>query len=169
MGMLAALPAASKGTLTDKDARWIVRDVQAGYGSPVSDGQRIYIVDNGGVLMAFDVKDGRQLWRKNLGTIQKASPVLADGKLYVGTENGKLYILRPRADGVDVLDEDEMPQGPDGKPSSIIASPAVARGRIYLASMDGLFAIGPKGVPTGGGSGGTFRPEPGRTQRRRCS
>jgi outer membrane protein assembly factor BamB len=155
MGMLAAVPAASKGTLTDKDARWIVRDVQAGYGSPVSDGQRIYLVDNGGVLMAFDVKDGRQLWRKNLGTIQKSSPVLADGKLYVGTENGKLYILRPRADGVDVLDADEMPQGPDGKPSAIIASPAVARGRIYLASMDGLFAIGPKGAPAGGtGSAG---------------
>ena len=153
MGMLAAVPAASKGTLTDKDARWIVRDVQAGYGSPVSDGQRIYLVDNGGVLMAFDLKDGRQLWRKNLGTIQKSSPVLADGKLYVGTENGKLYILRPRADGVDVLDEDEMPQGPDGKPSSIIASPAVARGRIYLASMDGLFAIGPKGAPSAGGTG----------------
>ena len=116
MGMLAAVPAASKGTLTDKDARWIVRDVQAGYGSPVSDGERIYIVDNGGVLFAFDVKDGKQLWRKNLGTIQKSSPVLADGKLYVGTENGKFYILRPRADGVDVLDEDEMPLGTDGNP-----------------------------------------------------
>ena len=29
----------------------------------------------------------------------------------------------------------------------IIASPAVARGRIYLASMDALYAIGPKGTP----------------------
>ncbi len=149
MGMLAAVPAASKGVLTDKDARWIVRDVQAGYGSPVSDGERIYVVDNGGVLLAFDQKDGRHVWRKNLGTIQKSSPVLADGKLYVGTENGKLFILRPKADGVDVLDEDVMPDGPDGKPVAIIASPAVARGRIYLASMDTLFAIGPKGVPAG--------------------
>jgi outer membrane protein assembly factor BamB len=154
MGMLAAVPAASKGTLTDKDARWIVRDVQAGYGSPVSDGQRIYVADNGGVLFAFDVKDGKQLWRKNLGTIQKSSPVLADGKLYVGTENGKFYILKPRADGVDVLDEDEMPPGSDGKPSAIIASPAVARGRIYIASMDSLFAIGPKGTPSPGATGG---------------
>jgi outer membrane protein assembly factor BamB len=151
MGMLAAVPAESKGTLTDKNARWIVRDVQAGYGSPVSDGQRLYIADNGGVLFAFDIKDGKQLWRKNLGTIQKSSPVLADGKLYVGTETGKLFILKPRADGVDVLDEDEMPPGPDGKPSSIIASPAVARGRVYVASMDGLFAIGPKGTPAAGG------------------
>jgi outer membrane protein assembly factor BamB len=146
MGMLAAVPANSKGTLTDKDARWLIRDVQAGYGSPVSDGERIYVVDNGGVLFAFDVKDGRHLWRKNLGTIQKSSPVLADGKLYVGTENGKLFILKPRADGVDVLDEDEMPAGSDGNPSAIIASPAVARGRVYVASMDGLFAIGPKGA-----------------------
>ena len=115
----------------------------------MSDGQRIYIADNGGVLFAFDVKDGRQLWRKNLGTIQKSSPVLADGKLYVGTENGKLYILRPKADGVDVLDEDVLPNASDGKPQAIIASPAVARGRIYVASMDALYAIGPKGTPTG--------------------
>ena len=147
MGMVAAVPAASKGTLTDKDARWIVRDVQAGYGSPVSDGERLYLVDNGGVLFTFDLKDGRQLWRKNLGTIQKSSPVLADGKLYVGTENGKLYILKPRADGVDVLDEDVLPNGSDGKPQAIVASPAVARGRVYLASMDALYAIGPKGTP----------------------
>lgn len=153
MGMVAAVPANSKGTLTDKDARWLIRDVEAGYASPVSDGQRLYIVDNGGVLFAFDVKDGKQLWRKNLGTIQKSSPVLADGKLYVGTENGKFFILKPRADGVDVLDEDEMPPGSDGKPSAIIASPAVARGRVYVASMDGLFAIGPKGISSRGSMG----------------
>lgn len=164
MGMLAAVPAASKGTLTDKDAKWLIRDVQAGYGSPVSDGERIYVVDNGGVLLAFNVKDGKHLWRKNLGTIQKSSPVLADGKLYVGTENGKFFILKPRADGVDVLDEDEMPAGTDGKPSAIVASPAVARGRVYIASMDGLFAIGPKGARanSGGiiGSTGSHGPSP---------
>lgn len=153
MGMLAAVPAASKGTLTDKDARWIVRDVQVGYGSPVSDGERIYVVDNGGVLLAFDVKDGKHLWRKNLGTIQKSSPVLADGKLYVGTENGKFYILKPRPDGVDVLDEDEMPAGGDGNPQPIIASPAVARGRVYLTTMGATFAIGPKGAARPGASG----------------
>jgi hypothetical protein len=42
MGMVAAVPANSKGTLTDKDARWIVRGVQVGYASPVSDGERLY-------------------------------------------------------------------------------------------------------------------------------
>jgi outer membrane protein assembly factor BamB len=146
MGMLAAVPAASRGTLTDKDARWIVRGVQAGYASPVSDGERIYLLDNGGVLLAFDVKTGRQLWHQPLGTIAKASPVLADGKLYIGTENtgdagGKFYIVRAHADKAEILDQDWL--GTPQKSEQIIASPIVARGRIYVASMDALYAIGP--------------------------
>jgi hypothetical protein len=78
--------------------------------------------------------------------------VLADGKLYVGTENGKFYVLKPGATDVQVLDEDEMPAGVDGNPQPIIASPAIARGRIYLTTMEATFAIGPKAAPRGTGS-----------------
>src|SRR4051812_4010543 len=145
MGMIAAVPAASKGTLTDKDARWLVRDVQAGYGSPVSDGERIYLVDNGGILFAFDVKTGKQLWTEKLGTIQKSSPVLADGKLYVGTENGKFYIIKPHADKAEVLDSDQL--GTEDNPEAIIGAPAVARGRVYLTTMGATYALGPKTAP----------------------
>src|SRR5688572_23629768 len=150
MGMLAAVPADSKGALTDKNARWIVRGVQAGYASPVSDGERLYLLDNGGVLFAFDVKTGKQLWQQTLGTIAKASPVLADGKLYIGTENtgdagGKFFIVRPHADKAEILDQDWL--GTPQKSELIVASPIVARGRIYVTSMDALYAIGPKAAP----------------------
>ncbi len=162
MGMVAAVPAASKGTLTDKDARWITRGVQAGYASPVSDGQHIYVVDNGGVLFAFDAKDGKQLWHQTLGTIAKASPLLADGKLYIGTENtgdagGKFYIIRPHADKAEILDQDWL--GTPQKSELIIASPIAARGRIYLASMDALYAIGPK-TTTAPASSSSPAPQP---------
>ena len=151
MGMLAAVPAASKGKLTDKDARWIVRGIQAGYASPVSDGERVYVLDNGGVLFAFDIKDGKQLWHQTLGTIAKASPVLADGKLYIGTENtgdagGKFFIVRPHADRAEILDQDWL--GTSEKSELIIASPIVARGRVYVVSTDAMYAIGPKAPPT---------------------
>ena len=150
MGMIAAMPAASKGDLTDKDARWVTRSIQAGYASPVSDGERIYVLDNGGVLIAVDAKSGKPLWEKQLGTIAKASPILADGKLYVGTENtgdagGKFYILRPSATGAEILDQDWL--GTPEKSELIIASPIAARGRIYVTSMDALYAIGPKAAP----------------------
>lgn len=145
MGMLAAVPAGSKGTLTDQAARWLVRGVQAGYASPVTDGERLYVVDNGGILFAFDLKTGKRLWDQNLGTIQKSSPVFADGKLYVGTENGKFFIIRPQADRAEILDQDVL--GAADSPEAIIASPAIARGRVYVASMGALYAIGPKGAP----------------------
>jgi outer membrane protein assembly factor BamB len=153
MGMLAAVPATSKGALTDKDARWIVRGVQAGYASPVSDGERIYVLDNGGVLFAFSVKDGKQLWHQTLGTIAKASPILADGKLYIGTENtgdagGKFFIVRPHADKAEILDQDWL--GTPQKSELIIASPIAARGRVYVTSMDSIYAIGGKGAAPAG-------------------
>jgi outer membrane protein assembly factor BamB len=161
MGMLAAVPAASAGALTDKNARWIARGVQAGYASPVADAERIYVLDNGGVLFAFDIKTGNQVWHQVLGTIAKASPVLADGKLYLGTENtgdagGKFFIIRPHADKAEVLDQDWL--GTPQKSELIIASPIVARGRIYVTSMDALYAIGPKGTPKPSGSQGTGGP-----------
>jgi outer membrane protein assembly factor BamB len=147
MGMLAAVPADKSGMLTDKDARWLIRGVQAGYGSPVSDGERIYIVDNGGILFAHDAKTGNRLWEQNLGTIQKSSPVLADGKLYIGTENGKFFIIRPQTDKAEILDQDWL--GSEQNPEPMIASPAVARGRVYVTSMNATYAIGPRLAPAG--------------------
>lgn len=150
MGMIAAAPMASKGDLTDKDARWLTRGVQAGYASPVTDGERVYVMDNGGVLIAVDLKTGQVAWSESLGTIAKASPVYADGKLYIGTENtgdagGKFYIIRPTATKPEILDQDWL--GTPEKAELIIASPIVARGRVYVTSMDALYAIGPKGAP----------------------
>jgi outer membrane protein assembly factor BamB len=155
MGMVAAVPMGSRGELADKGARWLMRGVQAGYASPVTDGKLLYVLDNGGVLFAFDIQTGRQLWHQTLGTIAKASPVYADGKLYIGTENtgdagGKFFIVRPTAEKAEILDQDWL--GTPQKSELIIASPIVARGRVYLTSMDALYAIGPKGTPKAGTS-----------------
>ena len=98
------------------------------------DDERLYTVDNSAIVGAFDLKTGAKLWEKSLGTLQKGSPVLADGKLYVGTENGKFYILRPSATGVEVLDEDLL--GTAQTPEPIVASPIVADGRVYV-DVDG--------------------------------
>jgi hypothetical protein len=111
-------------------------------------------VDNSAILGAFDLKTGKQVWTKRLGTLQKGSPVLADGKLYVGTENGKFFILRPTAAGAEVLDEDVI--GPASDPEPIVASPAISDGRIYVTTMGPptnpslsghLYAIGTRRAP----------------------
>jgi outer membrane protein assembly factor BamB len=144
MGMVAAMEGTARGEVKPSHIKWTTLGFLGGFASPVIDAERLYHLDNGAVIGAFDRATGKRLWARNLGTIQKGSPVLADGKLYVGTENGKFFILRPKADGVDVLDEDWL--GSQNDPEPIVASPIVANGRVYVASMSNLYAIGPKGA-----------------------
>lgn len=142
MGMMVALDATAKGQVAKEQVKWTVTGWQGGFSSPVIDGERLYQIDNGANIAAFEVDTGKRLWLHNLGTIQKASPVLADGKLYFGTENGKFFILKPSATGCEVLDEDVL--GTAAHPEAIIASAAVSNGRVYFVSDAGLYAIGKK-------------------------
>jgi len=142
MGMMVAVNAASKGDIKRQDERWRMVGWQGGFSSPVLDGGRLYQLDNGANVAAFDATTGKQLWIQNLGTIQKASPVFADGKLYVGTENGKFFILKPGPAGAEVLDSDQL--GTEQQPEAIIASVAVSNGRVFLVTDTNLYAIGRK-------------------------
>ncbi|MDQ3649852.1 MAG: PQQ-binding-like beta-propeller repeat protein, partial [Acidobacteriota bacterium] len=142
MGMIVAVDATAKGDLKREQIKWSVKGWQGGFSSPVLDGERLYQVDNGANLAAFDINTGKQLWLQNLGTIQKASPILADGKLYVGTENGKFFILKPTATGCEILDEDQL--GTEALPEAVIASVAASQGRLYLVSETALYCIGKK-------------------------
>ncbi|HET8675128.1 MAG TPA: PQQ-binding-like beta-propeller repeat protein, partial [Blastocatellia bacterium] len=142
MGLLAAIDATATGDIGQGQIKWSKTGFQGGFSSPVIDGDRFYQIDNGANLFAFDIATGKQLWTLNLGTIQKASPVLADGKLYVGTENGKFFILKPGADRCEVLDEDQL--GAEGAAEQIIASAAVNKGRVFLVSDSTIYCIGKK-------------------------
>ena len=93
LGMIAAIDGGQMGDI--KQTKWAVKGLQFGFSSPIIDGDRVYQIENGSKLRAFDVETGKELWRQDLGTVQKAPPVLADGKIYVGTESGKFFILRP--------------------------------------------------------------------------
>jgi outer membrane protein assembly factor BamB len=145
MGLIGALDASLSGKLTPDKLTWHTYGFQGGFASPVIDAERLYQVDNGAVLAGFDLATGKRLWEKPLGTIQKASLALGDGKLYAGTENGKFYIIKPTATAPEILDQDQL--GSEAAPEAIVASPAIARGRVYLATLDALYAIGPKAAP----------------------
>lgn len=143
MGMVAALDLSGKtGDIPLSALSWVVHGFMPTFPSPVLNGNQLISVDNGAIVAAWDTATGKELWTRSLGTLQKGSPTLADGKLYVGTENGKVFILRPTASGVDVLDEDVL--GDPTDPEIIVATPVVAGGRVYVTSMERLYAIGPK-------------------------
>ncbi len=147
-GMIAAIDGSQKGQITGY--KWAVRGFSGGFSSPIIDGDRVYQIEDGSKMIAFDVVTGKELWKQQLGTVQKAPPVLADGKLYVGTESGKFFILKPHSDRVDVLSEVDLPISKysccseEGAPEQVLAGAAVSHGRVFFVSSDAVYAIGPK-------------------------
>ncbi len=148
LGMIGAIDGSQIGDI--KTTKWAVKGDQFGFSSPVIDGNRVYQIENGSRLKAFDLDSGRELWKLPLGTVQKAPLVLADGKLYVGTESGKFFIVRPGADKAEVLSEVLLPvsknsvQQAEGTPEPILGGAAVSRGRIFFVSSDAVYGIGPR-------------------------
>src|SRR5262249_3411671 len=142
----AAIDATAKGVVGKEQIKWRVNGYQGGFSSPVLDGDRFYQIDNGANLFAYDINSGKELWKQNLGTIQKSSPVLADGKLYFGTENGKFFSLKPGPTGCEILSEPLL--GSEATPEQIIASVAVSRGRVFLVSDANIYCIGKKSNAT---------------------
>ena len=140
MGFRAVLDLSVTGAVDDSRTDWVHRGFLAGYSSPVTDGERVYQVDNGAMLGAFDPETGEEIWSLKLGTIQKAALVLADGKLYVGTSNGEFLIIRPGPGGAEILSEVQL--GTPDAPEPIRAGAAVSDQRIYFATGAALYAIG---------------------------
>jgi hypothetical protein len=155
MGMLAAIDGAQTGDI--KATKWAHYGEQFGFSSPLVDGTRLYQIENGSRLLAYDIETGKELWRQPLGTSQKAPPVMADGKIFVGSENGKFFIVRPHADRAEILSEVELPistnsiGGSEGTAEQVFGGAAISRGRIFFATTDAVYAVGPRQrkTPTG--------------------
>jgi outer membrane protein assembly factor BamB len=156
LGLLAAIDGSQSGDI--KTTKWAVKGTEFTYSPPVIDGTRLYQLDNSSRLKAFDLGSGKELWTLPLGTAQKAPPVFADGKIYVGTDNGAFHIIRPHADRGEMLSEVELPNsvnsccGSEGTPEQILAGAAVSRGRIFFVSSDAVYAIGSKEARPASGS-----------------
>jgi outer membrane protein assembly factor BamB len=97
----------------------------------------LYVIKNGGILTAFNPVTG-EAWKTGrvrgaLGGYS-ASPVAADGKLFVLSEEGKLAVLRAGRDW-DVLAVNDLGEG-------AFATPALSAGRIYLRTDEALYCFG---------------------------
>ncbi len=120
---------------TTPEVVWKTRKVHEGYASPVVYGGRVYSV--GSVVECVDAKTGELVWKHRAkGRQFYASPVAADGKLYVVSEDGFTTVLK-LGDRPELL-----ATNPVGE--NVLATPAVADGCLYLRSDHHLFCIGKK-------------------------
>ncbi|NKB89546.1 MAG: PQQ-binding-like beta-propeller repeat protein [Acidobacteria bacterium] len=141
LGRVVAIDARGQGDITHTNELWRATEIPVGFSSPMLHDGVLHVIDNSANLIAFDAATGRHLWEQNIGNVGKASPVWADGKIYATEVNGNFVILRAGEDGAEVLDTEHI-EMPDGRHAEICSSPAVAYGRIYFTTENGIYAIG---------------------------
>jgi outer membrane protein assembly factor BamB len=92
--------------------------------------------ENGGPLICLDAKTGEEKYSERLhGARYRASPVAADGKIYLTARDGVVTVVKA-GPKFEKLAENKLPD-------ETAASPVVSGGRIYLRGFDALWAIGP--------------------------
>lgn len=110
--------------------------------SPTIVGDRIYQTVLQGDLVCINANTGEVLWKEKLANEQiHASPLYADGKLYVPMADGDFYIIRPTDEKAIILDKVEVG-------ATLLGSPVVWKGQVYLHAMNGLHSFGKIGGDT---------------------
>ncbi len=122
-------------TLTGEQV-WKVRSTGAYIPSPIILDKRFYYAEDGGWAVCLDVENGKRIWRERLGSKQQASPVAGDGKLYFAGETGTVTVVK-MGDTFEELARNDVGE-------LIVASPAIAAGRLFLRGDRHLFCIGSK-------------------------
>lgn len=132
-------PASSKEpTILDQKAElWRSSEILL-TSSPVFANGTIYLVNKVGELCAMDPKTGAVNWRHKLGADQlHASPLFADGKLYIPMRYDGLHVIRPGEKAPQVLSHTPL----DGE---ALGAPAVWNGKIYVHTAKKLYCFGSK-------------------------
>jgi len=135
---LLAIRLGREGDLTGTDA--IVWQNQRGNSytpSPVLHEGKLYMVTDSGMLSCFDAKTGTPYYQQQRLPKPysfKASPVGANGKLYLASENDDVIVVR-MGEKFEVLATNTL------KDQTFIASPAILDGEIYLRSQNTLYCI----------------------------
>jgi outer membrane protein assembly factor BamB len=134
---LMAIKLGRTGDLTGTDAiLWQNKRGNSYTPSPVLHQNRLYFVTDNGMVSCLNATTGEVLYQQRLPKPYniKASPVGANGRLYVSTEAGDVVVLK-LGDQFEVLATNTLAD------EVFIATPAVADGEIYLRSQKALYCV----------------------------
>ena len=101
----------------------------------------LFIGDFSGFVHCLDAETGKLQWVYDMKAHMWGSTFVADGKVYVGDEDGDVVVMKSDRK-LKVLSEANL-----GAP--VYSTPIVANGVLYLGSQTHLFAVGANVIPIG--------------------
>jgi len=133
VGHLYCIDPTKRGDITKTGMVWHYDKIRRSVSTPAIKDGIVYYPDFSGFLHALDAKTGQAYWTHDVFAAVWGSPILIDGKLYLGDEDGDVVILQ-EGKTKKVIAEINMA-------SSIYSTPVPANGTLFIANRNQLFAI----------------------------
>ena len=141
VGHMYCIDATKRGDITTTGMVWHYDKIRRSISTPAIKDGIVYQPDFSGFLHAIDAKTGQVYWTHDLFAAVWGSPMLIDGKIYLGDEDGDIVILQ-EGKTKKVLSEINMG-------SSVYSTPVPANGVLYISNRNQLYALseGPQAKP----------------------
>jgi outer membrane protein assembly factor BamB len=102
--------------------------------SPLATDKYLFLVTSYGMVVCYDAKKGTKYWEQDMGTPVFASPVLAEGKVYLMDKKGIMHIFKADQN-YKIVSQSSLGEGS-------CCTPAFADGRLIIRGDKNLYCIG---------------------------
>jgi len=133
MGRLTAVRPEGRGDLTGAGIAWDSTRGVPKKSSLLLVGDLLFMVSDIGVAACVEARTGQEVWSRRLGGEYAASPILADGRIYLCSEQGTVTVIAPERQ-LQVLATNQLDDG-------FMASPAAAGRSLILRSRSHLYRL----------------------------
>ena len=99
-------------------------------------GDLLFMINEEGIMSCLDAKTGKQYWSERQNGEYTASPLYADGYIYLANQTGKTIVVK--------ASKTFEPVATNGLAEGCMASPAVTGDAILLRTKTHLYCIGKK-------------------------
>ena len=130
---LFAVDPRGSGDITATNLAWKSAKGTPRRSTPLLLGERLFTAGDNGIAACLDAKTGKTVSQQRLGGAYSASPIYADGRIYLFSEEGDCPVIEP-ADEFKLLATNQVE---DGR----MASPAVAGNSLIVRSRKHLYRI----------------------------
>ena len=133
VGHLYAIDATKRGDITKTGQIWHYGDIRRSISTGAIYNDILFYSDFSGFLHALDIKTGKPFWKHDMFAAIWGSPMVIDGKVYLGDEDGDVTVINADK-ALKVIAENNMG-------SSVYSTAVPANGALFIVNRNQLFAI----------------------------
>jgi outer membrane protein assembly factor BamB len=133
VGHMYCIDATKRGDITKTGMVWHYDKIRRSISTPAIRDGLVYQPDFSGFLHCLDAKTGQVYWTHDMFAAVWGSPLLVDGRLYLGDEDGDVVIMQA---GKEKKVLGEMNMG-----SSVYSTPVPANGALFISNRNQLYAL----------------------------